>query len=775
MTTVQKDSVITCLEEYVTRTGNDVGYYMLYADPNGSGLNPEKQETLVPLYQRIQELNRTGVYPYEGTEKPLLSVSIQTRVRHTISELMALHEIVGLIRTWIVVHDAKGSKWPPKAPVIPGIVPVKSRFPEIKMQLIRSLKSSINEALIKDLPTLIDEVYRAKYKSSGTFSYSKAETKFYTVKVDFLKVSLAWIANTVINIQPAGTILNPNDVLFPNSNISRESIIWNDWYVYSYSKQRDNHKFAPYYEKLCSAVCARLGKLKYAAPGSEDANPLQLQFGMDLLNQVGFNAELYKDAKKKLFQVKLYEYFMTYVQKVYERSDAYGNDNIPQKRMFITTEINKMIGTIKNYAENLDIEQGLVYLDVFSLDKSFYTKQDFINILNAYSQTGICNERIINAITKFISNWSLLNNGFSRKQMDFAIESVIVQQADFSKIKITSPTDPSIVFSKPALALMEPHVRARFEHLVDKNHPEAVGYVQKGVMSWTAALKTGEKDGSNNDKYDVPQGLTEDKLRMYANELAEIATIYHDMINPTLEARKKVISDNEKTIKRHKQWGVGAIGVGAQSPSAQYFTAQPNYYVPAGQSPGQGVSTVFQNQQFVPQQPPVYVSEPAVTYQGLPNPQAMAEIPAPDQPMTHHQVHPHVIHQVQAPVINSVVPDHLSAVKVPTNVGGMFGATSPTQLGGGGMFGVASPSKQQLGGLGFGTAPAVMQTHTPTSSAPKVGATSPTQLGGGMFSGVASPPKSGGGMFSSENLQPIARGSTSPSQVGGGLFGGGGL
>jgi hypothetical protein len=580
----QKDSVIQFLEEYVTNNPTKyVGSYMLYADPNGSGIKPEQPETFRTLVNNISHLNSTNEYPYEETEKSIASVSIQTRVKHTLLQLMTLHEILGLMRTWILVHEAKGMVWPPKPIEITGVTQMKPRYPRVKMSLIRSLKSDLNEALIKDLPVLIDDVYRAKYKSSGTFSYALTETKFFSVKNEFLVACFNWIETHALNLSNKGM----NDSIFDN-NYTRPgglayfpTMMWSDWFDYSHNKQRDKHNYAPNYEKLCSALCARVGKLKYDSFGENNTEE-QLFAADNLLNFLGFPSHLYKDSKKKVFQIKLYEFLMDKASNAHENSA--GND-----KAYIANYIDQqVISPIKSAASSIGIEWGLVYLDVYDISNKVFTKGDFLNIKNMFTQTGICSDRLINAITKFISDMSLQADGHSRKKLDPSIEMAIVRNADFSKMKISNSIDPIIIFTSNALeSIRDNEVRGRFSGLVDKKNPGSTGYVQKGVMTITTSLKeVGVVPG--RPLYNG-QIINDDTLRLYVNILDQIATLNRAIITPYLLSKKKEASDREKSEKRHAAWG---INTSSNTYNAGYTSPTPNngFYAPTYGSPVPGPS-----------------------------------------------------------------------------------------------------------------------------------------------------------------------------------------
>lgn len=613
MSTNQKDAVIQHLEDCLVRDPESHAVkFLLYCNSNHSGLDTDKPETLRGLYNAIQVLNNTGKYNYEGTEKPLLSVSIQTRVRHAITELSTLNEILGLIRTWILVYDAKGLKWPVVPEVIPGVPapPSLSPYPKVKMSLIRSLKSLINEALVKELPTLIDDIYRAKYKSGATFSYSLAETKFFNINNNFLTAAFEWIGKSVLQTDRLG----PNDAIPFAVNATREALLWDDWFAYSYNKQRDTHKFAPNYEKLCSAICARYGKLKFAPENSKDANEQERYACEALTTALGFNNFANKDLKKKTFQVKLNEHLLVIVQNIHVTGENYP---VNEKRAFISAEINKIITTIGGYLKPCGIESGLVYLDAYFYSPRLYTKQDFANVQNAFTKTGTCNDRVVNAITKFISDASLLETRHSRKKIPLSIENVIATQAKFSKIKEQSTENPSIVFSDSALASMNAEGKSKFSHLYDKdnkdsngnlkvNEPKITGYLQQGVMSVVSSLKI--SSGEESEDYVLPNELrahlsadsqrlqlsAEDVLRLYANQLDEIATLYRYSVTPILDAHKKVIADAVKLENRQKKWGVAAYNQTYNQ--ACYMPApvnQQQYVQPGAQSQPQVNNTMF--------------------------------------------------------------------------------------------------------------------------------------------------------------------------------------
>lgn len=792
MSTNQKDdAVVAWVKTYCEKNPDShVGRLFLYADPNAANLDHTKPETYNSLMLRCQQMNTVSVdkavYDYEGTERPTSSVSISVRNRHVITQLLVLRSLVELMRLVHHVKSAKGEEWPVDAE---GRALTSERFPAFKLPLLRSLMSSINKALVQELPTFIDDVYKAKYKNSGSYSYSLAETKFFTVRNRFLTESFNWISQlpemqgVTMSGSDGRTIVdaygNPVKFILSDSTgrVSRTNLAWTEWYEYTYSPKTQTPKFAQTYEKLASAYCARIGKLKYesqpvvdirdASSLSESARKAKseqeaaaalfraqreaaellmnaldfdrIEFfdnkkefanfvtrpldsnGKRLVNRDGL--EVFHqpshvmgipDVKKKYFQTKLYEHLMVKLQTAHNNSAEAHGVSVPQdtkiapSEAYKSTVISLMTNTLRSldvYADAVGIEKSLVFLDMLEtlVTKPMYTRADFDSIVYYFTQSGICNDRVMNSITKFISCSSQRTSPHSRKVIPLQIELAIVEDASsITKIKITESIDPAIIFSREAIQALSSQGEtgainaARFSGLVDKKSPgQATGYLQRGVMSLTSALKV--EGDVYNPLTAASSGLTkvqaDDQLRKFANELDEMANLFQGLIDPILSGRKKEQTAHNKLVNKYKKLTGMVIGsTGGSSPSMN----QP--FVSGSVSPssyqGQGVFPGVQAQ-AVPFAP---VSAPSAYYpaQAVAQPVQYQTAPAPaPEPLHagHHQLHHVALDSIAPPSTAQVRSAHVSPNQSPSNRN-----AAPGVFGGVPAFGGAQPVTQSLFG-----------------------------------------------------------------------------
>lgn len=671
MSTKQKDDAVIAFAKTYIELHKDsiVGKLFLYADPNASNLDPAKPESFRLLRERCQNMNVQNMnvgYDYENTERPISSVSIAVRNRHVITQLLVLRSLVEMMRLVHHVKSAKGEEWP----VSPSGEKLSTEnYPAFKLPLLRSLLSSINKALVQELPTFIDDIYKAKYKNSGSFSYSLAETKFFCIKNDFLVAAFDWIGGlNVMQTNNNGFILED-----PTVKVNRSTINWLEWYSYTYQEKTKTHKHAETYAKLVSAYCARIGKLKYENPPVVDPNlnpnlerdkagfreqtiihetfVSQLANAEELMNNLQFSrlfffekASDYKDyddrgefikhehvkgipdAKKKQFQTKLYEFLMKKLSDAHHNAAINTETSIPTDNKITPSDnyknhvrkhMSNPLGSLVRFATGVGIEESLVFIDMlktYEVDFKYnFNREDFNTIKKYFTMTGICNKRVINSITKFISSDSqrTVKETQPRKMIPLAIELAIINNnaLALSKIKITDITDPAIVFSRDALQALSEQgdlgisVAKRFYGLHDKTSPGIVtGYLQRGVMSLTSALEI-------ECESEIPTGINQDQLRKLANEFDEMASLFQGLIEPMMADKKKQQAANTKmTNKYNKLLGAtGSCVVVCGSPS---YNSQP--YIPGSISPGvQVVQGVFNNG-YTPSQVPTTTYGPYV-------------------------------------------------------------------------------------------------------------------------------------------------------------------
>ena len=635
----KKDPVVELLKEVVEANPTlEVAKYLLYANPNGSGIQNDKQPVYISLWQRINEMNASPSreFPYVGTELPTKSVGMTVRVRFTIEELVSALEILNLARARIYIENALGNDWPAKIHDV--------RFDKMKINLtfIKSMKSIVKGYLIDKLPTLIDNCYSAMYKSAGNFSYSLAETKLYRVHQPIMNAFLNWVSNSCFEndyhlLQDSapvfGSAVNKANRLYETSH-SRRVLMDEMWVNTTYVKTSDTYKYPPHFVKLCKVICARLGKiLRTPASNNEEfEGEAKVQAGLNFLvstlvpqadyqrlmtehgGQLDSGAILYLyfkagvpgglaiadlKSKKKDFQNAVFDLLLLKMNKAWEDGvnlhttyfGTYGNTT-PDSKNFVRDQVIKLVQSLLfwNTSDFLDFQSSLVYGDSFtiSLDqdttsglltfKSFYTKGEYENSSAAF-RGGVCNGRVMDAIYRFISVTSLVKVDNSRKYLDNTIELALINYADLSKFTVEGVKDPAIVFSSAALNSMPDVMKMKFSAARDDSG--VTGIRQNGVMSLTSAIKDKTLSSTDIDLLQTQYG----DLRVYANIFDEIANCYANMHEGLFELRK---SDKTKEASRLKQIARHTGGAMMQVPYAQ----QPSYVsgVSGGVSPSYGVN-----------------------------------------------------------------------------------------------------------------------------------------------------------------------------------------
>lgn len=740
MTTQQKDRVIDTLTQYLeAHPDSDTAKFMLYANPNGSGLVGNDPK-LLPLFQeRLAEMRTSGEFDPTGMELPLKSLGLESRVRHTIDELITRLEIANLMRAHIFVANAKGQEWPPKPLLVAGAEQLVTKEPSLKIPAIKAVKALARKALVDELPTIIRLCYTAKFKSSGTFAYSIAEVKPYTIAPAFLKTCLEWVSTRLglgsfdrdLKFEFNKSLPNETSLFHLPEDKSREKLLFDSWFRYSYSKSRDTHSYPECYDKLCKNICARVGKLMFTAENAEDYDAQKLENVKSFLQQMRVPLQPFLQLKKKDFQAKLYALLLSYVSQVYMEANSYQES---QRMNFIIYRIDEIITSLSAWLPLLDIDESLVFIDIYKAKRSqmHYTVGEFKEVVEVLNKTGVCNDRIINAIYRFISITSLLDNDHSRKTLAFPIEKVLIDDSDLSKIRSTASEkeEYNLVFSKDALEYMSKHKQSeygRFAGLYDKKHPGTTGYVQKGVMSITSALKM------DNENYTLPYGTDDANFKLAGNKLDEMANIYAELAQPRFDEREKNARKEAAERKLREKHGIPTGYAGSPS-----MTSHAGAFVPPGVSPSQhhgvGMFTHEVQQPVVPMFGTVSsapVSPPAGLFGAAP-------VVQPEH------VHHHVEHKQPSPLAQ------------PT--GGLFAATQDFHTE------TPSPLAKPTGGL-FASLPSQ---HEEKKSSPLVTSqVSPLgKQGSGLFGGNT-PVQSHGGLFNQ-----VGSKQSSPVQVRGtGLFG----
>lgn len=600
MSTNKKDPVIEFLSTYVeANDASNAGKLMLYANTNGAGMVNEKAERLPELRQRIQMMQSTsdGDFDMDGLELPLTSLSITSRVRHAITELLGRIEIANLIRAHIYVAAAKGTQWPPVT-IAPIGDAAKVVNPLSKLNVIKSIKAEAKNELIHDLPNIIDHCYVAKYKSPDSFSYSLSETKCYSIQPGFLQVALKWLM-TKLQLDTIPDAQNMF-VRVGEGKGFRKGFLFDEWCHYTYNKSRDTHSYPPSYNKLAKVLTARVGKAIFGSPTEEGQTARRTENAKAILRMVlgpDVNTDL---EKKKDVQIKFYNMILSKVKDIYARYTSLS-DKAQREEMIFKDIMEVVTGVYREWVDALDIEHALVSLDVIEPNLPYYTKGHFLEVARTLvAHPGACNDRVLNAVYKCISTSSLIGSPSSRKVIPHEIETVIVESCDLARIKTTTAGEPSIIFTQDALNKMNHSDRSRFAHLVDQKNRSSTGYVQKGTMGITSSLKIAELKDVNPFN---GQPHHETAFKLAANRFDEIANLFDLCIADLKAERKKILTAAEGRKKLIAKYG------GYGSPAAQQMTGG---FAPTTFSPAQGQSMNVFSSPAAGESPIIFQSNPSL-------------------------------------------------------------------------------------------------------------------------------------------------------------------
>jgi len=592
----KKDPVVELLKEGLESSNqkSEIHKYMLYANPNGSGIQNDKQPGYKGLIQSVLELNKSIVshnqgvpghveYPYAGTELPTKSVGMKIRVRFTIEELVSALEILNLARARIYIENANGREWPEPAQAA-SIGKLK-----LNLSFIKSMKSIVKGYLIDKLPTLIDDCYAAYYKSKGTFSYSLTETKFYKVHEPIIVSFLTWIRNNCfseLNGLPDNTPIFTESYRKESQTLepcnSRLQLMDEMWVNTHYVKNSASYKYPPHYVKLSKIICARLGKILKTPPTAGESvqnkagaiNFLNyITTGLDPSDKTYASVLLAisdPSSKKKDFQNAVYFLLLDKMLKI-----VHAGQSLPDPKPYMRSEAIKLIQTLLQYSAEayLDYQVALVYGDTFMSAiktlqdgytfKEHFTKGELELSLKAF-ESGYVNPRVMDSIYRYISVTSLTLRDNSRKFLDLSIEEAIIRYGDLSKFSVS---ENALVFSKEALAILPNDYKTKFASARDAyGH---TGILQNGVMSLTSTIK----DRSVNLDKEQQRFAA---LLPYANMLDEIANCFLNKFDEFFEQRKTSKTKQialEKALAKHSGTGVNAL-----SPQIQQVQ---NYTSPA--------------------------------------------------------------------------------------------------------------------------------------------------------------------------------------------------
>lgn len=616
---IKKDPVIEMLKgELESDPKNELVKMLLYANPNGSGVQDMNGVTYQSIARRIDAMNRgeTSDFDYTDLELSTKSVSIPVRVRFAIEELVGALEMLNLARTRIHVEQSNGASWPPSNVVV-GSSSIK-----VGLQFVKSMKAIVREYLIAQLPALIHDCYEAHYKNTGNFSYSLLETKLYVVRPEVMRAFITWVEHTVL--QPYAQYRD-TDPIFTTittknggtvDNVPTRALMLDDmWVTTSIVKNTGIHKYPPHYMKLCKVICARLGKILRTPVTSVDewksegtAQEIQYKLDaaarfvnkcvMDFRQETGRepSSAISLESRKKDFQRAIYDILLSRMDVALAKAErnqlasAGALDMITCKRH----EVISLILDIHTNASGIGYQDALVYMDSFqrSIATSevhghklytflpFFTKKQFLDSLRGFAD-GVCNPRVMETFYRFISTSSVVERDSSRKKIPHQIEVEILKHVDLNRFEYDRSDEPALCFSQASLQeagmLGSPIAQVR------DTKTGLDGLRQNGVMSLTAALKN--KDASAA----LVQTGREDLL-LRANTIDEVADCYVMVYAASLDARKAKKNKDaaaQRQLAKHTGRGYGASPTYTYTVGASPAVAQvPNYASPSVQGQG---------------------------------------------------------------------------------------------------------------------------------------------------------------------------------------------
>ncbi len=613
---IKKDPVIEMLKsELESDSKNELVKMLLYANPNGSGVQDGTQPVYQKLAERISAMNRsaTGEFDYTDLELPTKSVSLPIRIRFAIEELVGALEMLNLARTRIHVETMNGGTWP-ASNVLVGSASIK-----VGLQFIKSMKAIVRDYLITQLPALIHDCYEAHYKNAGNFSYSLLETKLYVIKPEVMRAFINWVQNVIlapyVNVGPETPIFTTiiNKAGLEVHNVPTRSLMLDEmWVDTTVVKTTGAYKYPPHYVKLCKVICARLGKLlrtpfsatedwalegpdsqaKYRAAEAFVSYCLEMQT-MET-GKLPSQAIMSAGSRKKDFQRAIYEMLLDRMNTAHTRAEAnrIANGGTDVKA-FIRHEVISLILDLKARSAGIGYQSSLVYLDSlmasiinigteqqpFLSFAQYFTKGEFINALGHFA-SGECNPRVMEAFYRFISTHSLSQRDSSRKKIPKTIEVEILKHVDLSRFADDRSDEPAICFSREAL-IETGMEKTPIGNLHDRK-TGLDGLRQNGVMSLTAVLKDKAASAAL-----VQTG--KDALLAYANVVDEVADCYVMVYEAMFDARK---AKKTKDAAAQRQLAKNTVRAGASPfayvPSSPNVVQMPNYASPTYQGQVQG-------------------------------------------------------------------------------------------------------------------------------------------------------------------------------------------
>jgi hypothetical protein len=547
------DNVVAMLTEALTDNEvlkNDskaeVYKYMLYANPNGSGMVNLKggktmsEGTVGMISSILSGEAETAYYAL-----PTNSVAIHIRMRHTISELLKKHEILSFMRSHIYHRIAKGEEG--KLRYVEG-----TEEKVVGPAQLSSIRASIKDAMTIHLPAIVDDCYAVKYGAAGNFTYSLVDVKMIKVLPAYIEASLSWLQTHV------------NDDVSVTSQ--RKHI--EDWYKYTKNTRSHISKYGDHLTKLFKTICARAGRyrdIKAAQlkpddlfDGHSKENVISHystvisrldRFIVDYINLMsqndtvtGFHQQLDSGehqviseseitSNKKYYQNILYKALLSHVRAAAYNYAVVANNDESFMRMFNNQYQEYMTGFIQSMlrvAHELNTNISVVFGDTFN-QSSLISLSHCITEIGRNS--GTTNARVLNALYKFFSVASQvddLNNGreiSSRKSLPESVDAVIHQALNHNHEKMEQYRSSNRKNQENGKDLAPLKMRQDFGGL-------KCGYLQTGVMI-IKSLICPETTGT-------PE--TDDNYSHIANCLDHWADSYEAIHIARIEERKKAKS-----------------------------------------------------------------------------------------------------------------------------------------------------------------------------------------------------------------------------------------
>jgi hypothetical protein len=484
--------------------GKEVAKYLLYCNSNGSGLDKMREGAqYTEGFQSLLNLVGGGANVALTTK----SVSMIVRIRFAIVELINLLDILGLVKLQVKL----------------GRPPVNETDFKMGLKFVTSARSLVKKAFGEDLPTIIEECYKIKFGSSGSFPYSLAEVKKYSVRQNIMAACYGWIYDKLGRDRDAMDFISDN----------KEAYNKKMWFEFSGEK----HQILPQnLLRLIKDVVSLASKVVYNGVHPETFSAVD---SYSKAYHVGENQKL----SKSEYQSKLFKGIKSTFKFDGNNSTAFGH--------------------LVNFSKVLKIDNSVVFLDSFDEQYNMERIQGVFSFLN--DNRSFANNRILNSIFKFISKYYSSQSDFlkshegllTRKQIPPEIELALLNYGNLDKMKTDfHDLHPNIVFSQVILDQSRSDIRYTNQQIKS-------GYLQQGFMSLKASMKEEHNSGGSDVAFEK-----------FANMFTEIVNMYELSKESIFKGRKQQETDAAKLertrVKIQKENGIKST---AASPPVQKFSA----------------------------------------------------------------------------------------------------------------------------------------------------------------------------------------------------------